>query len=245
MIAEGGELVVRINWQNLPLIKENGEPFDIVDWLSKLPKAKTDECQGWIDTPQGPKKIRLIAHSLSQRATVRARKRIEKEAKKKGRTPNPKSIKAAAFILVVTNLSSQQWSRQQVLDLYRIRWQIEMFFKRLKSVLAIDRLRAKDSSLAQVYLLAKLLAALMSEELTGQITISHPDWFEAVDRPVSPWCLLIMLRDWMVSAVRGVITLERILDSFNDLKRYLCDAPRKRPQQYANCRSLLRALSRG
>jgi IS4 transposase len=51
------------------------------------------------------------------------------------------------------------------LTLYRFRWQIEMAFKRMKSILALDEMAAKDQRLCRTFLLAKLLAALLVEDL--------------------------------------------------------------------------------
>jgi len=53
-------------------------------------------------------------------------------------------------------------------ELYRLRWQIEIAFKRLKSLLRIDELRAFDPVLAQTYLLAKLLAAVLVDAVRTQ-----------------------------------------------------------------------------
>jgi len=244
-LAEGGWVVGRINWHNLPLQEETKERFDLIAWLRQVSPTEASETGVWVDTPHRFFKMRLIARRLSKKATQAAQRRIRKEARKKGRTPNWRSIVAAGFVILVTNLPTGQWNTEEVLELYRIRWQVELMFKRLKGVLDLDQLRSKDSTLAQVYLLGKLLAALMSDELTGQVSLTHPEWFESTDRPLSPWRMLVVLTDWMRDAVRGVITLERIMASLGNLGRYLRDAPRKRPQQCAHARALLLALNSG
>jgi IS4 transposase len=53
--------------------------------------------------------------------------------------------------------------------LYRFRWQIELAFKRLKSLLHIDRLPAKDPNLARAWLHAHLLFALLVDETMSEL----------------------------------------------------------------------------
>lgn len=241
VLGDGGQLVVRINWQNLPLEDADGQRVDLINWLQGLTTG-IGAGEVWLWTPQGRFALRLVARRLSEEAADAARRRLTKQARKKGRTPDRRSLIAASFVMVVTNLSVEQWSDAEVLDLYRLRWQIELLCKRLKSLLDLDQLRARSGDLAQVYLLGKLLAALLIDALAGKLAARWPAWGESQDRPVSPWRQYALLHDWLRSAVRGVITLERILAMLPDLGRYLRDSPRQRRQQCATARTLLRAL---
>lgn len=241
VLGDGGQLVVRINWQNLPLEDADGQRVDLINWLQGLTTG-IGAGEVWLWTPQGRFALRLVARRLSEEAADAARRRLTKQARKKGRTPDRRSLIAASFVMVVTNLSVEQWSDAEVLDLYRLRWQIELLCKRLKSLLDLDQLRARSGDLAQVYLLGKLLAALLIDALAGKLAARWPAWGESRDRPVSPWRQYALLHDWLRSAVRGVITLERILAMLPDLGRYLRDSPRQRRQQCATARTLLRAL---
>jgi len=241
VLGDGGQLVVRINWQNLPLEDADGQRVDLINWLQGLTTG-IGAREVWLWTPQGRFALRLVARRLSEEAADAARRRLTKQARKKGRTPDRRSLIAASFVMVVTNLSVEQWSDAEVLDLYRLRWQIELLCKRLKSLLDLDQLRARSGDLAQVYLLGKLLAALLIDALAGKLAARWPAWGESRDRPVSPWRQYALLLDWLRSAVRGVITLERILAMLPDLGRYLRDSPRQRRQQCATARTLLRAL---
>lgn len=61
-----------------------------------------------------------------------------------------------------------------VLDVYRLRWQIELAFKRLKSGLGIHKLPARDVRLARTWLTAHLILALMIEEAVTDVLDSPP-----------------------------------------------------------------------
>ena len=58
--------------------------------------------------------------------------------------------------------------------MYRLRWRIELAFKRLKSLLHIDRLPAKDKNLARAWIFAHLIAALLIEDLSPEFRDSPP-----------------------------------------------------------------------
>ena len=69
----------------------------------------------------------------------------------------------------------------QILELYRLRWQIELALKRIKSILRLD-LRAKTADLARTYLLANMLGALIVDELTDGALSFFP-WGFRLCRP--------------------------------------------------------------
>jgi IS4 transposase len=81
---------------------------------------------------------------------------------------------AARYLMVVTSLDAEQYPARKVLALYRMRWQIELAFKRLKSLLRFDRLPAKDKDLARTWLNSHLLLALVLDKLTQQALDSPP-----------------------------------------------------------------------
>jgi len=76
---------------------------------------------------------------------------------KKGRTPSATALRLAGYFCVLTTLPQGLASDDVVLELYRVRWQIELFFKRCKGLLHFDQLRAFDPHLVRTYCLAKLI----------------------------------------------------------------------------------------
>ena len=63
-----------------------------------------------------------------------------------------------------------------MLELYRLRWQVELAFKRLKSLLGFGTVPAKDPDLARTYIFAKLLIAVLVEDLTQEALRATPPW---------------------------------------------------------------------
>ena len=61
-----------------------------------------------------------------------------------------------------------------MLQAYRVRWQVELAFKRLKSLLELDRLPTKCPALARSWLLAHLILALLIDDLSQEVLDSPP-----------------------------------------------------------------------
>ncbi len=118
-----------------------------------------------------------------------------------------KSPQAADYVLILTTLSETAASAAEILELYRLRWQIETAFKRLKSLLHIDELRAFDPDLAQTYLLAKLLGAVLVDAVRTQGPDFPPTDFPSGRTSTAAWRIsqLIWQDLWMI--VQGFLEL--------------------------------------
>jgi hypothetical protein len=237
------KIVMRFGWSTFPLEHAHGTPFDLFAWLGQIPAMEPDERTVAVTTPEGRFSLRLIAQRLPQEAAEKNRRRIRQRASKKGSTPDKRTLEAAGYIFLVTNLSASQWTTTQVLELYRLRWQVELVFKRLKSILDLDQLRAKGPALAQTYLLGKVLAALIIEAMSDEATQRYPTLFSNTQRPVSAWRWTTIGRDFLYQAVRGYVSWRHFLDKLPELARYLCISSRyNRKNQAAAARVLLSRL---
>lgn len=230
--------VIRIGWQNLPLQDREGLPFPLVTWLkvqSPDPAASPAQAQVWVETPQGRFPIRLIARAIPPEKADKNRQKLRSEAKRKKRRLDERSLLAAGFVMVVSNLPEANWSAAQIIDLYRFRWQIELVFKRLKGLLAFDHLRVtQDPQLAQLFLLTKILVALLLSEFQWRLALQDTNLFGDPDHPLSPWRLTQLLFEAFRHAMIGSLSAEAIVKHLPQLKRYLTDSPRRRRSQLAN-----------
>lgn len=188
-VASGADVVVRLSWQNLPLLCEDGKPFDILAHLRSLGCNEIGEWSVWT-APKGKMgsvKGRLIAVHKAMDAAEKERRKVREQAKKKGRTPDARSLEAAGYVFIFTTLASEQATAQEVLALYRFRWQIEMLFKRLKSILKLDELPACSEALLHTVLLSRILAALIIEELLAGTNAFSP-WGYGLPAPGEHRC---------------------------------------------------------
>jgi hypothetical protein len=174
----GGDFLVRSNWQNLPLQTPAGERFDLLGSARSLSENEVGEfAVQTVATRKEPSMAaRIIILHKSDESAEQAREKIRKEARKKGRAVDPRTLEAAGYIFLLTSLPAAQLKATEVLELYRLRWQVELAFKRLKSLWDFGTVPAKDPDLARTYIFAKLLIAVLVEDLTQEALRATPPW---------------------------------------------------------------------
>jgi hypothetical protein len=118
--------------------------------------------------------LRLAIRRKDPEQAEAEQKRLLKDAKKRGKTPDPRSIEAAKYIILLTSLPADTFPTADVLALYRLRWQIELAFKRMKSLAGLAGLPAKKPQLAQAWIYARLIVALLAEQIAGKAPDSSP-----------------------------------------------------------------------
>ena len=77
-------------------------------------------------------------------------------------------------MMLVTSLSAEDATADEIVRLYRLRWQIELAFKRIKSLGGFAALRADDPRLVRAWLFAHLIAAVLIEDSLGEDLDSPP-----------------------------------------------------------------------
>lgn len=166
-VAKAGALfMVRHHWSALPFAGD----FDLFSWLRSLPDAAARDIAVAIapdpsrELPLLP--VRLAALRKTEAAAEAARREILRVASKKQKQADPRSLEAAGYVCVVSNDTAERFTAAERLGLYRFRWQVELAFKRLKGLLHLGDLPTKDPPTARTYLYAKLLGALLLDDLT-------------------------------------------------------------------------------
>jgi transposase len=81
---------------------------------------------------------------------------------------------SAQYLMLMTTLDAQTMPATQVLSQYRLRWQVEIAFKRLKSLAGLDDVQAKEARLAKAAIWAKLILAILTETLLGHVLALSP-----------------------------------------------------------------------
>lgn len=176
VLAAGGDFLVRINGQNLPLEDVHQQRLEMAELLQQIQGVEVLDLEvRTVASREYPSlAARLIVARKPEEAAEKERRKILHEASRKGRQADPRSLLAAGFVLLLVSVPRQQMTAEAALELYRLRWQIEMTFKRLKGLLDLGHVPVKDPQLAQSYILAKLLAALLLENLTRDFLAFSP-----------------------------------------------------------------------
>lgn len=178
---KGAEYIVRCAAANIRLFTEEETRIHVAAELAKQEDKSVVSIKVKIKTDNIMQTAWLHAFRLPEEAALQARSRLRKRSTRKGTKTKPETMYLAEWMLLLTSLEPERIPAKTVAKLYRSRWQIEIVIKRLKSILKIDALRAKrGSQLAQVYLLGKLVYALMIERrarrFVGDRTVEWRVW---------------------------------------------------------------------
>lgn len=166
----GGDILVRMNLSSLPLTDEQGSRFEQLPQLRTLQAGQTGEWPAVMQGSKGDIAVRVCAYRKTDEQRMESERKLQRTAQKKQKQKQLQSqtVEAAGYVVVVTTLDCL--SAQEVLALYRHRWQVELAFKRMKSLLGLSRLRKKNPEGAKAWLQGKLLVACLIERLiaTGE-----------------------------------------------------------------------------
>jgi hypothetical protein len=170
IIDAGADIVVRAGWKNARWLDADGKPVDILAVLEKGAVSGQIDIPVWIGRKSGPAlEVRLVAVKKPPEAAEAARRTARRAAQKEGYTVSQGTLAAAEWMILVTSLSSQTFPAADVLALYRLRWRIELAFKRLKSVIGLKAPPGIDERSAKPYVLAHLLMILLLEPLIDEL----------------------------------------------------------------------------
>lgn len=168
LLSAGADIVIRTGWRHGRWLEKDGAPLDIIALLRSRKARK----QGFIDRQVfvgrkngAPLMLRLVALRKSPEAAETARAKARRDAQRERYEISDATLAAAEWILIVTSLNADAFSTQDVLDLYRLRWRIELAFKRLKTLIGLDGPPGKDPRSAKAWILAHLLMSLLLEPL--------------------------------------------------------------------------------
>jgi len=180
VIDAGADFITRMGWNALHLLQPDGSAFDLFGVLATVHEG-TAEVQVQVDERvkgAEPLSLRLVIVRKSEEAAARAQADVLRSASKRCKKLDPRSLEAAKYVLLLTSLSAAEYPAACVAELYRLRWQIELAFKRWKSLAGLDRLPAKDPALARSWIYARLIATLLAEKTTGPAPESPPSGAE-------------------------------------------------------------------
>lgn len=185
VIRAHGDVVVRLNRQALPLFARPDRRMDLGSFLRRLKGKTPQEREAWMRNPDGGWVAgRLIALRQSAEATRRIRRRLRRRAQRNQEKLSAASLEFAEYFMIWTTLP-QTFPATSVLEFYRLRWQIELVFKRMKSILGLGHLPKRDPLSAKAWLEGKLFTGLLIERMV-RVAESFSPWGYPLAAPAQP-----------------------------------------------------------
>jgi hypothetical protein len=253
-------LLQRVSAYCLRLEDAAGAVIPIKKLVQGRPNDSLKEVKGWIRFPKSGKRaqVRLLCYHLPEEQAKAARERKEAKLRKKhGSKYNQELVWWAGWVLLVTTTEQTMWSGADLLRLYRARWQIELFFKRLKQCLRLSQLDLSDWQKARclvhlnliVWWLHEQEAQWMRERLSGTLTVPQGEIREVAEQQamaetstwiVSTWTLAHFCCEEIRTTLRGAWSRDRKQQCQEHVRRYVRSHPRKRGHCETEQRAWLR-----
>jgi len=176
VVSKKAFVMVRVNTQALPILNLKRQPFPLLKNVQTVKKAGT--IRSWrvlIPDRNGEHvKGRVCIIRKSNEAIKIAQIKINREAKKKRRSVKPETLEYAKYVIVFTNFPEDSFSDFEVLDWYRARWQVELVFKRFKSIAQLGHLPKHSDDSSKAWLYGKLFVALLTNKLIEYASTISP-----------------------------------------------------------------------
>jgi hypothetical protein len=205
------------------------QPLDLYQVLTALPDT-LGELTVYMKAEQ-PVKVRLIYSRLPQTVVTERRRKARANARRRGETCTQRHLELLAWALFISNVPAEWLSSEQVLLVYRVRWQIELVFKIWKSQAHLDYLGAwgLERVLCQFY--AHLLGLICFHGWVAPYRILLSEEVSLVKAFALVQRYALRLVDAIAHHWRGVATLLAKLTE--DFQRFALKTPRRKsPSTY-------------
>jgi hypothetical protein len=166
IVQSKSDVLVRVNRGALPLYEATGKGFDVLSQVRalKTPEAIAEWAVSVHPTGRAPIEGRLCALRLSEKDADKARQRLRREH---GASVSPELLEAAAWVTIFTTVPRARMTTQEILALYRLRWQMELEIKREKSIGGLDKLPNFLPETIATWLYAKLLIQQIARKIVS------------------------------------------------------------------------------
>lgn len=182
VLCAGADFIVRAHMSTIALAYSaaGDERISLAQTIRKmqLEEEESAETEIWMRMSMKHwEKIRVCVRRRNRVETAVAKEAYRKQiGKSTGRRKNPNISDDAMFlcgyIVLLTSLTKEeQFSLEDILKLYKIRWQVELTFKRFKSIGKLEVLPTSNVQSTEVFRTAKMLAFLLAEEEFGNLDV--------------------------------------------------------------------------
>ena len=168
VLGHNGNFLTRLKNKAFSLRNGAGNTCPLAGLVASL---KIGEVGDWAQIGQAKGQeelaLRICALRLSEEAAAQSIRRAKKELSKKQRILDPETLALHRYVILATSLPDSI-SPHQVIELYRTRWQVELAFKRMKSIMGLGHLPKEDEESAKAWLHGKMLVSCLAQAIVDE-----------------------------------------------------------------------------
>jgi len=176
VIDNHGDFLVRIKNKAFKIMKNESEEFSLLENFRFLDYGEIGDFDlFYYSSKHKMRNLRLCVIKKSPEAAEYSKKAAIRAMKKKQRTVNDETVELYDYFFVITSITRNVLSAVEILAIYRYRWQTELAFKRLKTILGLGHLPKFDPESSKAWLHGKIMVALLTSSIVEK------------GRSFSPW----------------------------------------------------------
>ena len=210
LAGNGGRYLNRLHQCNVYELDEQLEEMVLLDYKAlykKLKKQGGKAIDKEIYITAKKMKTRLVASLVPEAVYAQRVRKLRKTAQKKGYTVKKDTLFKLRFNLYITNLSSEEIKAEEVRNIYRLRWQIELVFKAWKSYEHLGKIKDVQTNRVLMELYAKIIWILLKTRIERVIV----EWGKDNDIPMSKLKIHKRLAKYAASIWDGLRSLMKML----------------------------------
>lgn len=217
MDAEGEYFLSRLQF-GTQVREENGEEVDLLPWLARHAGPFVNE--RILLGKERRLACRMIAWRVPPEQANRRRQKLRKELlDKHGKAPTTERLAWCDWTMLVTNVPAALLTPAEAVILYRARWQVELLFKRWKSLGLVAELSGSTEVRQMVRVWARLLAALVQHWLVVATAWGDPT--------KSLWKVCHAIRPFIGRIAAGLPRIEELTRALEDLCKAIAKTCRR------------------
>jgi hypothetical protein len=171
VLAHQGDFIIRFKSKAFHLYDGAGKRIEILPHLRSLNALESTDIQCFYKLQTGElRPLRIVAMKKDAAAiTESKRKMAEKVRRKQENSISADTVELNEYVVLITSLD---YTNEQILELYRARWQVEQVFYRLKSLFGYGDVPSKNDDTVKAWFYGKLFLAILCETILKQESFS-------------------------------------------------------------------------
>jgi hypothetical protein len=164
VLAAEADFLLRFKSKAYTLYDGEGRKIDLLPILRDLEPLSNTDIRCFYKNDSGEMRpVRIVAMKKTDEAQETCKRKMSRKAGRKQEKPaRADTVELNEYIVLMTSLD---YTNEQLLELYRARWQIEMVFHRLKSLFGYGNTPNKREDTVRAWFYGKLLLAALCETI--------------------------------------------------------------------------------
>ena len=163
VLSSKGDFIIRFKSKAFHLYDESGNRLELLPHIRHLGEHENTMVNCFYKHNGKLRPLRIVAMKKDTAAIAQTKRKMKQKAsRKQEKDLCPETAELNEYVVLATSLN---YTNEQILELYRARWQIEQVFYRLKSLFGYGEVPSKNEETVKAWFYGKLFLAALCETI--------------------------------------------------------------------------------